>query len=54
MQRHTTHGHVSRMTLILAAMAIVGLLLAGDGADARQLAKVEAESRPRLAPGAQW
>jgi hypothetical protein len=43
MQRHTTHGHVSRMTLILAAMAIVGLLLAGDGADARQLAKVEAE-----------
>src|SRR5215210_4738799 len=43
MQRHTTHGHVSRITLILAAMAIVGLLLAGDGADARQLTKVEAE-----------
>ena len=43
MQRHTTHAHVSRMALILAAMAIVGVLLAGDGADARQLAKVEAE-----------
>src|SRR5215212_9085798 len=43
MQRHTTDGHVSRMSLILAAMAIVGVLLAGDGADARQLAKVEAE-----------
>src|SRR5215211_6120215 len=43
MQRHTTHDHVSRMTFILAAMAIVGVLLAGDGADARQLAKVEAE-----------
>jgi hypothetical protein len=43
MQRYTTHAHVSRMALILAAMAIVGVLLAGDGADARQLAKVEAE-----------
>jgi hypothetical protein len=31
MQRHTTHGHVSRMALILAPKAIVGLLLAGDG-----------------------
>jgi len=31
------------MALIFAAMAIVGVLLAGDGADALQLAKVEAE-----------
>ena len=42
MQRHTTNGHVRHMALILAAMAILGVLLAGEGADARQLAKVEA------------
>ncbi len=60
MQRHTTHGHVRRMALILAAMAIVGLLFASMvlavllggtlPADARQLAKVEAE----LAPVGSW
>ena len=53
MQCHATHGHLRRMALILAAMAIVGLLFASMvlavllggtlPADARQLAKVEAE-----------
>jgi uncharacterized protein (DUF58 family) len=53
MQRHATHGHLRRMALVLAAMAIVGLLFASMvlavllggtlPADARQLAKVEAE-----------
>src|SRR5687767_10466991 len=44
MQRPTKHAHVSRMALISAAMAIVGLLLVGSlPADALQLAKVEAE-----------
>ncbi len=53
MQRHTTHGHLRRMALILAAMAIVGLLFASMvlavllggtlPATASQLAKVEAE-----------
>jgi hypothetical protein len=53
MQRHATHGHLRRIALVLAAMAIVGLLFASMvlavllggtlPADARQLAKVEAE-----------
>jgi hypothetical protein len=30
MQRHTTHGQVSRLVLVLAAMAILGLVLPAD------------------------
>jgi N-acetylglucosamine-6-sulfatase len=51
MQRHTTHGHVSQTMLVLAAMAIavVGLVLAGDGLlTESQRADAQTATRPNF------